>query len=137
MIIRKDTTGIRDSPLGVPKMHSGASGFPLWSVGLSSMEHRAFLYGALVDAPQGVSRPPVRREISQWGQGPFGGTIEDNHFPKLQFYILCLEKADLLAWNQQEKRSPMKVLCCILSCRQEGEVKQQQSPSPKLCFFHT
>ena len=48
------------------------------------MEHRAFLYGALVDAPQGVYRPPVRREISQWGRGPFGGTIEDNHFPKLQ-----------------------------------------------------
>ena len=86
MIIRKDTTGIRDSPLGVPKMHSGASGFPLWSIGLSSMEHRAFLYGALVDAPQGVYRPPVRREISQWGRGPFGGTIEDNHFPKLQLF---------------------------------------------------
>ena len=43
------------------------------------MERRAFLYGALADAPQGVSRPPVRREISQWGRGPFGGTIEDNH----------------------------------------------------------
>ena len=51
------------------------------------MEHRAFLYGALVDAPQGVSRPPVRREISQWGRGPFGGTIEDNH---LIFFPLSL-----------------------------------------------
>ena len=48
------------------------------------MERRAFLYGALVDAPQGVYRPPVRREISQWGRGPFGGTIEDIYFPKLQ-----------------------------------------------------
>jgi len=48
------------------------------------MEHRAFLYGASADAPQGVSKPPVRREISQWGRGPFGGTIEDIYFPKLQ-----------------------------------------------------
>ena len=41
------TTGISDCPLGVPKMHSGASDFPLWSIGLSSVErwpmlHRAF-----------------------------------------------------------------------------------------------
>ena len=54
------------------------------------MERRAFLYGASADAPQGVYRPPVRREISQWGREPFGGTIEDNHFPKLQLhYYIC------------------------------------------------
>ena len=49
MIIRKDTTGIRDCPLGVPKMHSGASGFPLWSIGLSSMERRPMLHRAFTD----------------------------------------------------------------------------------------
>ena len=49
MIIRKDTTGIRDSLLGVPKMHSGASGFPLWSIGLSSMERWSMLHRAITD----------------------------------------------------------------------------------------
>ena len=49
MIIRKDTTGIRDCPLGVPKMHSGASGFPLWSIGLSSMERWPMLHRAFTD----------------------------------------------------------------------------------------
>ena len=64
------------------------------------MERRAFLYGALVDAPQGVYRPPVRREISQWGRGPFGGTIEDNHFPKLQLNTLLWSawKRTCMSW---------------------------------------
>jgi len=53
------------------------------------MEHRAFLYGASADAPQDVYRPPVRREISQWGREPFGGTIEDNHFPPLVLSRAC------------------------------------------------
>lgn len=46
MIIRKDTTCIRDIPFGVLEMLRGASGFPTWSIGLSyvwrwPMPHRA------------------------------------------------------------------------------------------------
>ena len=79
------------------------------------MERRAFLYGALVDAPQGVYRPPVRREIFQWGRGPFGGTIEDNHFPKLQLFKKGLRglRKDVL-----EKKT-------LLPCAGKGNLKQK------------
>ena len=55
MIIRKDTTSIMDCPFGGCKMHSGASAFPLWSIGLSSMEHRPTLHYAFY-APRYVGK---------------------------------------------------------------------------------
>ena len=54
VIIHKDTTSVRDGTFGVPETHSGASAFPLWSIGLSSMERWTMLHYALTDAPRGV-----------------------------------------------------------------------------------
>ena len=66
--IRKDTTCVRDAPLGVAETHSGASAFPLWSIGLSSMERWTMLHYALDDALQGwsehgTSRCPSRHVV--------------------------------------------------------------------------
>ena len=46
MFIRKDSTCIRGDLLGVLEMHHGASGFPPWSIGLSSVERWPLLHKA-------------------------------------------------------------------------------------------
>ena len=50
---------IRDCPLGSPEMHSGASAFPLWSVGLSSTMRWPMLHYAFSAPPCGSGNLPV------------------------------------------------------------------------------